>query len=39
MTKKIIGRGHESRGLYILDPVVPRSITCSEVTTPIETHY
>ena len=38
MTKQIIGRGHEFEGLYILDPVVPRPIACSGVTTPFETH-
>ena len=37
MTKQIIGRGRESRGLYILDPTVPRPIACSGVTTPFET--
>ena len=38
MTKHIIGRGRESGGLYILDPVIPRSIACSRVTTSFETH-
>ena len=38
MTKQIIGKGCESGGLYILDPVVPRPIVCSGVTTPFETH-
>ena len=38
MTKQIIGKGHESRGLYILDPAVPRPIACFGVTTPFETH-
>ena len=38
MMKQIIGRGNESRGLYILDPTIPRSIACSGVTTPFETH-
>ena len=38
MTKQIIGRGHEFRGLYILDLEVPRPIAYSEVTTPFETH-
>ena len=38
MTKQIIGRGRESRGLYILDPTIPRPIACSGVTTPFETH-
>ena len=39
ITKQIISRGHESRGLYILDPAIPRSVACSKVTTPFETHY
>ena len=38
MTKQIIGRGHESKGLYILDLIVSRPIACSRVTTPFETH-
>ena len=38
MTKHIIGRGREFGGLYILDPVVPRHVACSGVTTPFETH-
>ena len=38
MTKQIIGRGRESRVLYILDPVVSKPIACSGVTTPFETH-
>ena len=38
MTKQIIGRGHESWGLYILDPTILRPIASSEVTTPFETH-
>ena len=38
MTKRIIGRGHESGGLYILDPAVPIPIACSGVTTLFETH-
>ena len=38
MTKQIIGRGCEFRGLYILDPIVPRPIACSRVTTQFETH-
>ena len=38
MAKQIISRGHESRGLYILDPAVPRPIAYSGVTTPFETH-
>ena len=38
MTKQIIGRGRESRSLYILDLAVPRPIACSGVTTPFETY-
>ena len=38
MMKQIIGRGHESGGLYIHGPTVPRPIACSGVTTPFETH-
>ena len=38
MTKKIIGIGCESGGLYILDHVVPRYVACSGVTTPFEMH-
>ena len=38
MMKQIIGRGHESGGLYILDHIVPRPVTSSGVTTPFETH-
>ena len=38
MIKQIIGRGCESGGLYILDPIVLRPIACSGVTTPFETH-
>ena len=38
MTKQIIGRGQESKGLYILDYAIPRPIASSRVTTPFETH-
>ena len=38
MNKQIIGRGHEFRGLYILDPELPRHVACFEVTTSFETH-
>ena len=38
MTKRIIGKGHESRGLYILDIEVPNSVACSGVLTPFELH-
>ena len=38
MKKRIIGRGHESGGLYILDHAVSRPVACSGVTIPFETH-
>ena len=38
MTKQIIGKGHESNGLYILDTCVPMSIACSSVVSPFEAH-
>ena len=37
-TKRIIGRGQESRSLYILDTKVSKSVTCSGVVTPFELH-
>ncbi|EOX99943.1 Cysteine-rich RLK (RECEPTOR-like protein kinase) 8 [Theobroma cacao] len=36
MTKRIIGKNRESRGLYYLDTQVLRSIACSSVLTPFE---
>ena len=39
MTKQVIGRGLESRGLYILDPELPKSIACFEIASPHEVHY
>ncbi|KAK2986874.1 hypothetical protein RJ640_000992 [Escallonia rubra] len=38
MTKQIIGKGHVSDGLYILDAWVPRSVACSGVVSPFEAH-
>ena len=38
MMKQIIGRGRESKGLYILDHVVPRLIACSGVIVSFEKH-
>ena len=38
LTKRIIGRGSEFRGPYILDTKVPKSIACSGVLTPFELH-
>ena len=37
-TKRIIGRGHESGGLYILKIEVPKSVSCSGIVTPFELH-
>ena len=37
-TKQIIGKGHESGGLYILDTQIPKSIACSGIVTPFEAH-
>ena len=37
-TKRTIGRGHESRGLYILDTKVPKPVAWSGVVTPFELH-
>ena len=37
-TKRIIGRGRESKGLYILEPEVPTPIACSGVVTSFELH-
>ena len=38
MTKQIIGRRCEFRGLYILYNALPRPVACFGVTTPFETH-
>ncbi|KAM7509738.1 hypothetical protein LguiB_008613 [Lonicera macranthoides] len=38
MTKKIIGKGHESGGLYILDTSIPKSVACSGVTSAFKAH-
>ena len=38
MTKKIIGTGHETGGLYILDTQIPKSVACTGVVTPFEAH-
>ena len=37
-TKRIIGRGRESRDLYILETKVPKSVACSGVVTPFDLH-
>ena len=39
LTKRIIGRGHNSRGLYILDPKEPKFVSSSGVVTSFELHY
>ena len=39
MTKRIIGRGRESRGLYIIETEVPKFIACSGVVIPFELYY
>ena len=38
MTKQIIGRGREFRGLYILEIKVSKFVACSKVLTPFELH-
>ena len=38
MTKKIISKGHELGGLYILDTQIPKFIACSGAVTPFEAH-
>ena len=38
LTKRIIGRGRESGGLYILEKEVSKSIACSGVVTPFKLH-
>ncbi|KAM6546648.1 hypothetical protein CsatB_027384 [Cannabis sativa] len=38
MTKQIIGRGHESGRLYILDTPISKSVACFGVQAPFATH-
>ena len=38
LTKQIIGRGHKSESLYILETEVSKSIVCSKVITPFKLH-
>ena len=38
-TKRIIGRGCQSRGLYILETEVTKSVAYSEIVTPFDLHY
>ena len=37
-TKRIIGRERESRGLYIHETEVPKSVACPGVVTPFKLH-
>ena len=37
-TKQIIDRGHESRGLYIIETNVSKYVVCSRVVTPFKLH-
>ena len=37
-TNWIIGRGHESGGLYILETEMPKYVACSRVVTSFELH-
>jgi hypothetical protein len=47
MTGKIISKGRESGGLYMLEttilkmpnPKVPKLVACSSTMTPLELHY
>lgn len=38
MTKKIIGKGHESGVLYIIYTPIPKFVACLGVTSPFEAH-
>ncbi|KAA0056091.1 gag-pol polyprotein [Cucumis melo var. makuwa] len=38
VTKKIIGRGYESGGLYLFDHQVPQAVVCLVVPSPFEVH-
>ncbi|KAJ9564855.1 LOW QUALITY PROTEIN: hypothetical protein OSB04_000821 [Centaurea solstitialis] len=38
LTKKIIGRGREADGLYIFEHQPPRSLACSNSSSPLEVH-
>ncbi|CAM8957622.1 unnamed protein product [Rhodiola kirilowii] len=37
-TKKIIGKGRQSAGLYILDSQLPKSVACTSSAAPIDAH-
>ena len=39
LTKRVIGRGRESGGLYILETEVPMPVACFGVVTPFELHF
>ena len=38
LTKRVIGRGQEARGLYILDPQLSKPIACYRIASPHEVH-
>ncbi|GMI70877.1 hypothetical protein HRI_000757000 [Hibiscus trionum] len=38
LTKNIIGKGHESNGLYILDTHAPEPVACTGIVNPFEEH-
>ena len=38
VTKKIIGRGYESGGLYLFDHQVSQAVACPVVPSPFEVH-
>ena len=38
LTKRVIGRGQESRGLYILDLELSNPIACSGIANPHKVH-
>ena len=35
---RIIGRGHKSKGLYILETEVAKSVACLGIVSPFELH-
>ena len=39
LTKRVIDRGQEFRGLYILDPELPKPIACFGIAIPHEVHF
>jgi len=38
MTKRVIGEGRESGGLYILDTKRSKLVACSGAVTPVDAH-